>query len=168
MGYTPLATASPVATSTFTLNAANNVSMNMYSDAATEIALEAFATSSPTTKYTFNIAKYGGALKVGGNTTVTGVVSATGNIVSTGGRLQVVNTMESTTNTLVVANGSAGNIILRPNGSGSSSGEMTLDNTGKITPTSLQLGGVQFTVTRITVNSAAPGALPQGEIYFRY
>lgn len=67
--------------------------LGVYSDTASEVILESYRTSTPSTKYNLNLAKYGGRVLVGGGDDgasklqVAGTGSFTGSVASNGGSL---------------------------------------------------------------------------------
>lgn len=61
----PIAT--PVATTSLEVQGANTTSIKTYSDAASQVVLEAYNTSTPATKYQLALNKYGGFVTVGGD-----------------------------------------------------------------------------------------------------
>ena len=94
-------------------------------------------------------------------------LSATGNVTAGG------NNFIGGATAVTLGPSSSGNVLLRPNGAGSSSGQMIVASTGAVTingattAPSITLGGGKL-LSKITVSSAAPGALADGELYLRY
>jgi hypothetical protein len=82
---------------------------------------------------------------------------------SCGGQI-FANTVFSSSNTTAVlsSSGSGGQVLIRPNGSGSSTGQALFDTAGAMT---LNAGRK---LNKITLANTAPGALADGELYLQY
>lgn len=65
LGYTPLPTSSPVASVALTVAGANNVNLTTYSDTTNEMVVEATDFTTPATKRSIALCKYGGTVAIG-------------------------------------------------------------------------------------------------------
>lgn len=72
-----------------------------------------------------------------GAITVNGFMTVTGTVSSTGGDIKSNQNFTSNTATVILANTGAGNVYLRPNGVGSTSGEVRLDSAGNFFSTGI-------------------------------
>lgn len=162
-------TSSGAITATGAIAATGNVtaSSNNFLGSATGVLL------APTTSGTVYLRPGGSGSTTGQVLLTTTLANFSASITSSGSVTASGNNFIGSATTVTLGPSSAGTVLLRPNGAGSSAGQVSVASTGAVTASgavaapSITLGGGKV-LSKITVSSAAPGVLADGELYLRW